>query len=203
MTASGNAAYAAYIDELRTMQTSADVSALIRFTGEALARFDRRWQTARMAGQPVEPEVDAMLCAAMHHAGLLADAGRDADAVGALLMSLLAVDVSGADIKIAASSLLSATHTFAIAVIGIADRLAGDSFAAQHADVCARYALELFRRVAAAHPAPLPAPAAELMAVTGNLALPPLNDEPASSASSGELICDILSRLRACEIISL
>ena len=94
MTASGNAAYAAYIDELRTMQTSADVSALIRFTGEALARFDRRWQTARMAGQPVEPEVDAMLCAAMHHAGLLADAGRDADAVGALLMSLLAVDVS-------------------------------------------------------------------------------------------------------------
>ena len=185
------------------MQTSADVSALIRFTGEALARFDRRWQTARMAGQPVEPEVDAMLCAAMHHAGLLADAGRDADAVGALLMSLLAVDVSGADIKIVASSLLSATHTFAIAVIGIADRLAGDSFAAQHADVCARYALELFRRVAAAHPAPLPAPAAELMAVTGNLALPPLNDEPASSASSGELICDILSRLRACEIISL
>lgn len=204
MTAGANEAYGEYLGELRAMQKSASPAELMRFTGEALARFDRRWQTARMSGRPVESDVEAMLCAAMHHCSLLDDAGSPVDATGTLLMALLAADVSAADIAMLSATYLSATHTFAVAAVGMVDGFAGDPFAAEHTDVCARYALELFRRAAAVHPAPLPLPAAELITAIGEqLTLPPLHGRDALSASSGELVCDILSRFRACGIISL
>lgn len=189
------------VNELETLAAAGDVQALVACSGEWLARFDRRWQLDLASGRPVEQSVADFCMMALHHCDLLRRTERIADADATALMTMLAIDISGADTGAFPSLYLTLLYEFATGMIAFADASAGDDFAAPHADVMARYALRLFlaayRRLAPPDDNPW-------RSFAGSVAAAPLSSEPvvinghsADFDRPAEVLVDILARMNA------
>ncbi len=203
-TITPSAALTAALDELRALQGSpADLAAR---TGELVARYDREWQLAHNRGEAVEQPVADFLTAVIIHVDSLAATGQLPEAATTMLFGLLSADIARADTRRFDGLYLRGLHMLAMLVISMADACPQAGCAA-HLDVCARYALALFAacygRYISEGGAPLADGIDELYRqVAGadiEASLPPLHGEPpAPLEKPGEILVDILTRLRAC-----
>lgn len=199
-----SAGLTAALEELRALQDSpADMAAR---TGELVARYDREWQLAHNRGEAAEQPVADFLTAVIIHVDTLAATGQLPEAATTLLFGLLSADIARADTRQFEGLYLRGLHMLAMLAISLADACPAPGCAA-HLDVCARYSLALFAAVYGRYASEGGAPLADgidelYRQVAGadiTASLPPLHGEaPAPLEKPGEILVDILTRLRAC-----
>lgn len=198
------------LEELRCLQDSpADLAAR---SGELVARYDREWQLAHNRGEAIEQPVVNFLTAVLVHVDSLAATGQMQEAVTTLLFGLLSADIAKADVRQFEGLYLRGLHMLAMLLISMADSCAAPG-CAQHLDVCARYGLALFDAFYSRYREEGGAPIADggmdelheqIAASDMASALPPLHGEaPRPLEKTGELLVDILTRLRACGLTSI
>lgn len=198
------------LEELRALEDSpADLTAR---TGELVARYDREWQLAHNEGRPVEQAVTDFLTAVILHVDCLAATEQLPEAVTTMIFGLLSTDISRARVSEFEGLYVRGCHRLAMLLISLAD-MAPDPGCAAHLDVCARYGLALFQAAYGRYLENGGAPItdggiAELYAQLKDSglaeSLPPLHGEaPAPLEKPGELLVDILTRLRACGLATI
>lgn len=191
------------LEELRGL----DAATAAARTGELVARHDRRWQLAHNAGQPLEQEITDFLTVVLVHVNILAETGQLPEAETTLIFGLLSTDISRARREEFGQLWIRGLYTLGLLTVSLAD--SGPSAgAATHLDVCARYALGLFEAQYTAWLEGGGAPVGEeavnmmyeqLRASDIAATLPPLHGQaPRLLDAPGEVLVDILTRLRAC-----
>lgn len=197
------------LEELRSAGSPEELAAR---SGELVAKYDREWQLAHNAGKPVDGPVVDFLTAVQVHVEALAATEQLSEAVTTLLFGLLSADIAKADTSRFEGLYLRSVQTLAMLLISLADACPAPG-CAEHLDVCARYGLGLFTAAYARYLEDGGAPIADRgmdelyrqCAEGGVLdALPPLHGEPLRPLERrGELLVDILTRLRACGLASI
>lgn len=193
------------LGELR--DSGLDGAGLAARTGELVARYDREWQLAHNAGQNVDQAVTDFLTAVLVHVESLAATGQAPEALTTLLFGLLSVDISKADTRRFEGLHIRALYTLVLLLISMGEAMQGNPGVAEHLEVSARYALELFRRNYARHLREQGAHLGDGMnelygqAADADLQLPPIGGEPVDALGRpGDMLVDIFTRMRACGI---
>ncbi|MDE6276589.1 MAG: hypothetical protein K2M06_00595 [Muribaculaceae bacterium] len=198
------------LEELRAIEDSpADLTAR---TGELVARYDREWQLAHNEGRPVEQAVVDFLTSVILHVDCLAATEQLPEASTTMIFGLLSTDISRARVSDFEGLYVRGCHRLAMLLISLAD-MAADGGCAAHLDVSARYGLALFSAAYGRYLQNGGAPIRDggidelfrqLEGSNLSATLPPLHGEPpAPLERPGELLVDILTRLRACGLATI
>lgn len=175
-------------------------------TGELVAKYDREWQLAHNNGDDSTQSVCDFLTAVVIHVETLAQCNQLEEAVTTLIFGLLSVDISKVDSSKFDGLFVHANFTLALLLISLAERTPSSEIAS-HLDVCARYAIYLFSHAYSAYLKHGGQPVSHQgmddlyhqFEQSGILkSLPLLHGEtPDAESKSGEILVDILTRLRA------
>ena len=176
------------LEELRSAGSPEELAAR---SGELVAKYDREWQLAHNAGKAVDGPVVDFLTAVQVHVEALAATEQLSEAVTTLLFGLLSTDIAKADTSRFEGLYLRSVQTLAMLLISLALFTAAYARYLEDggAPIADRGMDELYRQCAEG----------------GVLdALPPLHGEPLRPLERrGELLVDILTRLRACGLTSI
>lgn len=202
---SPSAELTAALEELR--DSGLDGAGLAARTGELVARYDREWQLAHNAGESVDQPVTDFLTAVLVHVESLAATGQAPEALTTLLFGLLSVDISKADTRRFEPLLIRGLYTLVLLLVSMGETMQASPGVAEHLEVSARYALELFRsnyrRYLQENGAHLGDGMNELygQAAQAELNLPPIGGAAVDALGRpGDILVDIFTRMRACGI---
>lgn len=180
-------------------------------TGELVAQYDREWQLAHNRGENVNQAVCDFLAVVVLHVDALAQNGELPEAVTTMLFGLLSVDIAKADYKEFQSLYVRANYLLCMLLISLVENNTAPQLA-EHLDVCARYAILLFTSAYRAYlekGTPIVDQGLDDLyrqfEASGILtAMPPLHGEaPDAEGRRGEILVDILTRLRACGLATI
>lgn len=179
---------------LELMSEACDADAMLRSSGEAVARYDTVWKTVATRREDATAAIADFLLIASAHIDALEMLGARRPMLATLLSMLVSVDMAKADTAALGALYVDVHVRFFKACLELAATSADDAFVAEHARAILSIEARLFEAAAACH-ADTDMTLAGLVAAARSIPAPEhINVDPSAPT---EVIIDMFSRMNA------